>query len=372
MNVIVTGGGTAGHVFPALATARAIRDRYGASVTFIGAVDGQEATLVPDAGFPFVGLRVAAAQSRLSLQTLRAIALAFRGARACRSAVRGCDVVISIGGFASAPAVLAARRCRRPLLLIEPNTVPGVVNRIAARWASVVATAFEGTAARLPTGTRVERTGNPIRPEIAAVVGSRDRLRAEALAAFDLDADRTTVLVFGGSQGALHIDQALAGALPLLRDRSDLQVLVSTGPDHMDVLRAAIEPDAALSVRAVPFIDRMDQALAIADLAVGRSGGGVAELAACGVPSILVPYPFATENHQEENARELVATGAAEILLDDTLSPTALATAILSLMDDKKRREEMAAAARLWARPDAADRIAVLAAELTGATDDGS
>jgi len=124
-------------------------------------------------------------------------------------------------------------------------------------------------------------------------------------------------------------------------------------------------------VRAVPFIDRMDQALAIADLAVGRSGGGVAELAACGVPSVLVPYPFATENHQEENARELVGAGAAEILLDDALSPTALATAILSLMDDEERREQMAAAARLWARPDAADRIAVLAAELTGATDDG-
>jgi len=369
MNVIVTGGGTAGHVFPALATARAIRDRYGASVTFIGAIDGQEATLVPDAGFPFVGLRVAAAQSRLSMQTLHAIWFAFRGARECRPAVRGCDVVISIGGFASAPAALAARRCRRPLVLIEPNTVPGVVNRIAARWASVVATAFEGTAARLPTGTRVERTGNPIRPEIAAVAGSRDRLRAEARAAFDLDADRTTVFVFGGSQGALHIDQAVAGALPLLADRSDLQLLVSTGPDHIGVVRAAIDPEAALIVRAVPFIDRMDRALAIADLAVARAGAGVAELAACGVASILVPYPYATENHQEANARELVAAGAAEILLDDALSPSALAAAILSLVDDEGRRGDMAAAAHAWARPDAAERIAVLAAELTGATD---
>ncbi len=231
MNVIVTGGGTAGHVFPALATAHALRDRHGATVLFIGADDGQEAALVPDAGFPFVGLRVAAAQSRFSLDTLRAIALAFRGSRRARSLVRGADVVVSIGGFASAPAVLAARRTHRPLVLIEPNTVPGVVNRIAARWASVVATTFAGTAARLPAGTRIERTGNPIRQEIRAVVAERDRLRAEAREAFDLAPDRTTVLVFGGSQGALHIDRTIAAALPLLRDRGDLQLLVSTGAD---------------------------------------------------------------------------------------------------------------------------------------------
>ena len=372
MNVIVTGGGTAGHVFPALATARVMRDRYGASVTVIGAVDGQEASLVPDAGFPFVGLRVAAAQSRLSLQTLRAITLAFRGARACRPAVRACDVVVSIGGFASAPVALAARRCRRPLVLIEPNTVPGVVNRIAARWASVVATAFDGTAARLPTGARIERTGNPIRPEIAAVAGARARLRAEALAAFNLDADRTTVLVVGGSQGALHLDQVVAEALPLLRGRGDLQLLVSTGPDHLEVVRAAIETDAALIVRAVAFIDRMDRALAIADIAVSRAGASVAELASCALPSILVPYPYATENHQEGNARELVAAGAAELLLDGDLSPSTLTAAILSLVDANERRREMAAAARAWARPDAADRIAALAAQLAGATDAGS
>jgi len=372
MNVIVTGGGTAGHVFPALATAQALRDRHGATVLFIGADDGQEASLVPAAGFPFAGMRVAAAQSRFSLDTLRAIVLAFRGARRSRSLVRGADVVVSIGGFASAPAVLAARRTRRPLVLIEPNAVPGVVNRIAARWASVVATTFLGTADRLPVGTRVERTGNPIRPEIRAITLERDRLRAEACRAFDLAPDRTTVLVFGGSQGALHIDETIAAALPQLRDRSDVQLLVSTGPRHVEVVRAAIEPDAGLLVRVLPFIDRMDRALAIADLAVTRAGGGVAELAVAAVPSILVPYPFATENHQEANARELVTAGAAEMLLDADLSPSALAASILSLVDDGDRRSRMATAARAWARPDAADLIADLAVEVARATDDGA
>ena len=216
MNVILTGGGTAGHVFPALAVAGELRDAYGASVTCIGAADGQEARLVPDAGFPFVGLRVRSAQSRISLATVEAIALAMRGSRACRSTVANADVVVSIGGSASGPAVLAARRTRRPLVLMEPNSVPGVVNRIAARWADVVATTFAATARRLPARVRVERTGNPIRPEIVAVATDRARLRMEAMRAFDLREDRTTILVVGGSQGARHLDEVLAQSLPSL------------------------------------------------------------------------------------------------------------------------------------------------------------
>jgi UDP-N-acetylglucosamine--N-acetylmuramyl-(pentapeptide) pyrophosphoryl-undecaprenol N-acetylglucosamine transferase len=364
MNVVLTGGGTAGHVFPALAVARELRDTQGASVTFIGSVAGQEARLVPEDGFPFIGLRVASAQSRLSLSTLRAVALAMRGSRACQATVTAADVVVSIGGFASAPAALAARRSHRPLVLMEPNSVPGAVNRIAARWASVVATTFEATAARLPPGIRVERTGNPIRPEIAAVWTERDRLRMEARAAFDLEDGRRTVLVVGGSQGALHLDQVLAATLPSLADRRDLQLLVSTGPSHLDVVAGAIDPAAALLVRAVPFIDRMDRALAIADLAVSRAGGSVAELAACGLPAILVPYPHATEHHQEANAHEVQAAGAARTLDDDELSPSALRAGILELVGDDERRRRMGEAARAWSRPDAAARIAALAREV--------
>jgi UDP-N-acetylglucosamine--N-acetylmuramyl-(pentapeptide) pyrophosphoryl-undecaprenol N-acetylglucosamine transferase len=367
MNVVVTGGGTAGHVFPALATAAALRDEHGATVTFIGARDGQEARLVPDAGFRFVGLPVAAAQTRLSLASLGAVRLAFAGSRRCRGLVAAADVVVSIGGFASAPATLASRRTRTPLVLIEPNTVPGLVNRIAARWADAVATTFEGTAARLPSSVRVERTGNPIRPEIAALSDHRDRLRVEACAAFDLDPDRTTVLVTGGSQGARHVDEVLAGAFGLLAHRGDLQLLVATGPAHVAIVRDAIEPAAMLRVRAFGFIDRMDRALAIADLAVARAGAGIAELTAAGLPTIVIPYPYATENHQEANARELVAAGASRLLLDADLSPSTLASGILSIVDDDGARQALAAGARAWARPDAAERIARLALEIAGA-----
>jgi UDP-N-acetylglucosamine--N-acetylmuramyl-(pentapeptide) pyrophosphoryl-undecaprenol N-acetylglucosamine transferase len=366
MNVVVAGGGTGGHVFPALATATALRDGHGATVTFVGARDGQEAALVPAAGFRFVGLEVAAAQSRLSLATARAVRLAFRGARACRGLVAGADVVVSIGGFASAPAALAARRTRTPLVLIEPNTVPGVVNRIAVRWAAAVAITFEGTTARLPPGVRIERTGNPIRPEIASIVEQRDRLRAEARAAFDLEPHRTTVLVTGGSQGARHLDEVLAAALPELAARGDLQLLVATGPANLAIVQDAIDAAADVRVRAIGFIDRMDLALAIADVAVARAGGGVAELTAAGLPAILVPYPFATEHHQEANARELVAAGAARLVRDEDLSSSTLVGAILALVDDLQARRAMAAAARRWARPDAAERIARLAIEIAG------
>ncbi len=366
MNVVVTGGGTAGHVFPALATATALRDEHGASIVFVGASDGQEARLVPDAGFRFVPVRVTAAQARVSFATIRAVAYALRGSRSVRRLVRGADVVVSIGGFASGPAALAARRTRRPLVLIEPNSVPGIVNRIAARWAAAVATTFEGTAARLPKDVRIERTGNPIRTEIAAVPDRRERLRAEACDAFGLEPDRRTVFVFGGSQGALHIDQVLAGVFPALAGRADLQLLVSAGPGRDVEVARTVDPAAALRVAVVPFVERMDRAFALADLVVARAGGSVAEVTACGLPSILIPYPHATENHQEANARELVAAGAARMVLDRDLSSSTLVTAILDLMDDPAARSAMGASARAWARPDAASRIADLCAEVAG------
>jgi UDP-N-acetylglucosamine--N-acetylmuramyl-(pentapeptide) pyrophosphoryl-undecaprenol N-acetylglucosamine transferase len=369
MEVLIAGGGTAGHVFPAIAIADALAAR-GAGITYVGSPDGQEATLVPSAGYRFVPVRAISAQTRLSWRSLRAVARAIGAARSVRPLVARSDVVVGVGGFASAPAVLAARWTRRPLVLVDQNSVPGAVNRIGARWARVVATTFDATAAKLPAGTRVERTGNPVRREIVAVREDRARLAAEARTAFTLEEGRRTVLVVGGSLGALHLDEAVAGALGALRDRADLQLLVSTGAAHRAVVADAVEADAPLLVRVLPFIERMDLALAIADLAVSRAGASVAELAACSIPSILVPYPYATEHHQDANAAEVVAAGAAVSLRDAELSPSGLASCILELMDDDDRRTRMADAALAWARPDAAERIADLvteAAEAEGA-----
>jgi UDP-N-acetylglucosamine--N-acetylmuramyl-(pentapeptide) pyrophosphoryl-undecaprenol N-acetylglucosamine transferase len=359
----MSGGGTAGHVFPAVAVAERLR-AAGHDVRFVGSSAGQEATLVPAAGFPFVPVRVASAQTRLSLHTAKALWLSLTAARAVRPLVRSCDVVVGIGGYASAPAILAARRTRTPIVVIEQNGVPGVVNRLAARWARVVATTFEATADRFPAGTRIERTGNPIRRAIAEVAASRHERRDEALRVFDLEGGRRTVSVFGGSQGARALDRTVAVAIGQLRDRSDLQLLVATGPAHVGEVAPAARTSGDLLVRVVGFIDRIDLALAATDLAVARAGSGtLAELSACGVPSILVPYPYATEHHQDANAREIERAGGAEVVLEAALDAATLATRISALMDDDRRRAQMRDAMLRWARPDADERIAALVIE---------
>ena len=364
MNVVIAGGGTAGHVFPALAVAEALRERHAASITFLGSAAGPEARLVPEAGYPFTPLEVASAQHRLSLRSVRALRLTFVAARACRPLVERADAVLGAGGYASAPAALAARRTRRPMVLLSPDSVPGAVTRIAARWASAIATTFEATRTRLPARVRVERTGNPIRSEIAAVADRRTALAKEGIVAFDLQEGRRTVLVVGGSQGALALDRLVAGAVPLLQGRGDLQLLVSTGADHVGVVATAARRGTPLLVRVLPFIERMDLALAVADLAVSRSGASVAELAAAGLPAILVPYPHATEHHQDVNAREVERAGAAVAAPEASLTAEGLAGLIMDLMDDESRRSAMSDAARAWARPDAAARVADLIADV--------
>lgn len=363
MKVVMSGGGTAGHVFPALAVAELLR-ASGHDVRFVGSSTGQEASLVPAAGFAFTPVRVASAQTRVSLHTARALWMSLAAARAVRPLVRAADVVVGIGGYASAPAILAARRSRTPIVLVEQNGVPGVVNRIAARWARVVATTFDATADRLPAGTRVVRTGNPVRRQIVEVPGARADRRAQALELFGLDDERRTLSVFGGSQGARQLDRTVAEMIGELRRRGDLQVLVATGPAHVHEVAPTERVAGDLLVRVVGFIERMDLALAASDVAVARAGSGtIAELATCGVPSILVPYPHATENHQEANAREVERAGGARVLLESAMSPAILADRVTSLLADEASREAMRTAMLAWARPDAGERIVELVTE---------
>jgi UDP-N-acetylglucosamine--N-acetylmuramyl-(pentapeptide) pyrophosphoryl-undecaprenol N-acetylglucosamine transferase len=184
---------------------------------------------------------------------------------------------------------------------------------------------------------------------------------------FELHTGRATVLVTGGSLGALHVDRAVASALPLLAGRSDTQLLVLTGRAHEAVVATAVDAAREPLVRTVPFLERMELAFAVADFAVSRAGGNtIHELAVCGLPSILIPYPHATGNHQEANARALARAGAAEVLLDTDLTAGVLAARITALVDDSARRESMSAAATAWAKPDADRRVAALVTEVAG------
>lgn len=363
MRVVLAAGGTAGHIFPGLALARRLRDGHGAEVLFVGRAGGQESRLIPAAGFRLVTVESRPFVRRLSPAALAAPVAALRAARRARRVVRGADVAVGMGGYTSVPVAVAAWRERVPLVLHEQNAVPGLANRLAARWARAVALSFAEAASRFPRRARTVVTGNPVRDAIARVPAERDALTAEAREELGLEAGRRTVVVFGGSQGALHLDRAAAGAVGLLGDRDDLQLLIITGPAHVQEVERRLPHGSPLPVRAVPFVDRMELVYAAADLAVSRAGAGtIAELTVAGVPALLIPYPYATGDHQEANARALQRAGGAAVLLDDQLEPAILSERVLEMLEPV-RLKAMGERSAAFGRPDAAEALANLVVE---------
>lgn len=365
MRVVIGTGGTAGHVFPALATAARLRERHGADILFVGRDRGQEARLVPAAGFAMATVEALPFVRKLSPAMLRAPVAALRAARRCRTIVRGVDVVVGMGGYVSVPVSLAARWERVPLVLHEQNAVPGLANRVAARWARAVALTFAETGRLLPRHAPTVLTGNPVRDQVLAVRDGREALRREALRTFDLEGGRRTIVAFGGSQGAVRVNAAMTGACRLLADRDDLQVLLLSGPAHEETVRRDLSGGGTLRVRVEPFVDRIELAYAVADLMVTRAGATtIAEVSACGLPAVLVPYPHATGRHQEANARALEGVGGATVIADGDLSPGPLAERIEAVIDHAERLDAMRRASSSFGRPGAADALADVAAEV--------
>jgi UDP-N-acetylglucosamine--N-acetylmuramyl-(pentapeptide) pyrophosphoryl-undecaprenol N-acetylglucosamine transferase len=361
--IVIAGGGTAGHVYPGLALAAELRARS-FEVAFIGTDRGIEARLVPAAGFELVLVPASPVLRKLSMTTIRAPFVALRSVARCREIVWGARTVVGVGGYVSVSAVVAARREGVPVVLHEQNAVPGLANRTLARTARAVGLTFADAAREFPGSVRTVITGNPIRAEIRRVAAERRALAEEGRAALGLDWERRTILVFGGSQGALHLDRAAVDAFRILAGRADLQVVLVTGPAHHEVMVRALPASSPLLVRSVPYLDRMDLAYACADLVVSRAGATtIAEITACGLPALLIPYPYATGNHQEANARALQRAGGASVLLDGQLSGGALAARIEELIDDQERLAAMAERSRAFGRPDAAERLADLVLE---------
>ena len=361
--MVIAGGGTAGHVFPALALARRLR-AAGAEVAFAGTQRGPEARLAPAEGFGFTAIEARPVPRRPSADAVRAPLVAAHAVRACRPLVERADVVVGMGGYVSVPPVLAAFAARRPVVLHEQNAVAGLANRLCARWARRIGLSFAEAAATLPRRARAVVTGNPVREEIVAVRERRAELAETAREALGLEAARRTVVVFGGSQGARRIDEAAAGAARLLGGRGDLQFLVLTGEAHRGLVEEADGAGGRLLLRALPFLDRMELAYAAADLVVARAGASsIAEITVCGLPAILVPYPYATAGHQEANARALERAGAAAVLRDVELTPRVLGTRIAALLEDPATLARMAGRAAAWGKPDAAARVAELVEE---------
>lgn len=345
--MVIAAGGTAGHVVPALAVAEVLRER-GAEVEFIGG-ERAEAELVPAAGYPFHRLAVAGIDRRNPLRAARALLLAGRAvvrARALLGRLRP-DAVLGGGGYVAGPVGLAARSLRLPLVLTEADSHLGVTNRVLAPFARRVCLAFP-LAGR--SGERYLVTGRPV----PAATGRADR--AAARSRFGIGADETCLLVFGGSLGARRLNEA---ALDAFGAAAPCAVLHASGRrDHDELRRRLDELGAPLRYRLVPYVEPFADAYAAADLAAARAGSSVLELAAAGLPSILVPYPHATGNHQTANARYMERAGAAVVVPDGELDGARLAREVRALLAAPERLAAMATAARAAARPDAAERIA--------------
>ena len=345
MRIVFAGGGTGGHLFPGLAVAREFQRRDGnTQILFIGTEQGIEYQVLPKEGFKLETLAVKGLKGRGLRGLLDALYGIPAGLWRSLAILRGFhpDCVIGLGGYASGPVLLAAKLKRIRCAIMEQNLRPGFTNRLLARWVDRVFTAYRESEDYFPRA-RVLETGNPVRWTQTPQVKRSEKF---------------SLLVFGGSAGARRINYAVVDALKLLGDLNNAMVIThQTGQLDYDTIKQAY---GALPFEATvtPFIDRMDEAYAGADLVLCRAGAmTLAELTVFGKAAILVPYPFAIYDHQRSNAESLQERGAAAVILDQELTGEVLAERIRGYFTDRSRLERMAAAARALGRPDAAARI---------------
>jgi UDP-N-acetylglucosamine--N-acetylmuramyl-(pentapeptide) pyrophosphoryl-undecaprenol N-acetylglucosamine transferase len=351
IRVIIAGGGTGGHIIPGLAIARALQAKYSADILFIGTARGLETKLIPSAGFELKLVKVGALKgvsvakrARTMFDLPRAIWAAGRMIREFQA-----DVVIGVGGYASGPAMIAAILRGVPTLAFEMNAVPGLANRIVARFVSASAVHFEDTKKYFRNATV---TGVPVRQQFFIAAEKHER-------------ERPMILVTGGSQGAKALNKAFREAAPeLLKRVPGLRIVHQTGERDLADTKTAYE-QAGIEANVSAFITDMPAAFAQADLLMCRAGAStVAEVAAAGKPAIFVPFPFATDDHQKRNAEALTAKGAALLIAESELTPERIANEVSSIITNPQRLKEMSLAANALSHPQASEEIAEIVAGL--------
>lgn len=358
MRVFVSGGGTAGHIYPALAVARLIARADGDEVAFVGAPGSLEERLSAEAGLRFVPVRSRGWDRARPLTFITGVLTTVGSLLRCISLLgrERTDVVCGFGGYVSLPLGLAAVMRGVPLVIHEQNAVPGLANKVLARWATTVCLTYPDSAAYLRPGVRSVVTGNPVRSSVL----DADRLRGRA--AFGVGEGDTLVLVFGGSRGARHLNGAVVDLYKRLSDIEGLKVVQIAGPLEADAVRRSL---AEIAGGAVPewwavreYVDEMGDLLAAADLVVCRAGATtLAELSALGKPMVLVPYPYATDDHQTHNAEPFIAVDGAVAFRDEDIDGPEFAATVLGLLEDPGRRTRMALNAGTLGRPHAADAV---------------
>jgi UDP-N-acetylglucosamine--N-acetylmuramyl-(pentapeptide) pyrophosphoryl-undecaprenol N-acetylglucosamine transferase len=348
--LMIAGGGTGGHIYPAIAIAREYVARDASrKVIFVGTERGLEKTIVPKAGFPLEFINVGGLKGKGGLDLLRNVArLPLGFIDAWRAVGRHKpDAVLGVGGYSSGPVLVAAKLRGVPTIVHEANAFPGLANRVLARWVTTVAVAFQDALPRMKRTDGVV-TGNPIRKEFFDL-GAKPRI-PEA---------RRRLLIFGGSQGSRVLNDAMTGALLFLaRHKETLDIVHQTGPNELEKVKTAYSQSAFLNARVVPYLDPMADEIAAADIVVSRAGAmTIGELSAIGRAAILVPFAAATNNHQELNARVVERAGGAVVITEAELSPERLASAISDIAADPERASRMGTASKTLATPDATKTI---------------
>lgn len=356
MKIIISGGGTGGHVFPAIAIADAIKKlRPDADILFVGAKGKLEMEKVPKAGYPIMGLWISGFQRKLTWQNLLFPVKLIASSWKARQIVRRFrpDVAVGVGGYASGPTLNAAAAAGIPTVLQEQNSFPGVTNRILAKKAAKICVAYERMDQFFPKEKTV-LTGNPVRSE---VFQDLDQKRTEGLDYFHLHHGKKTIFLFGGSLGARTLNEAMATSTELLRQHPEVQVLWQVGKIY-EASFGQCETAQLPNVQVRPFIDRMDLAYAAADLVIGRAGAlSISEMCLVGKPSILVPSPNVAEDHQTKNAQALVVKQAALMVSDAEVKEKLLLLA-LGVFENEVISKKMGENIGRLAKPNAAAEIA--------------
>lgn len=353
--IIISGGGTGGHVFPAIAIADALKARQPESrILFVGALGRMEMDRVPKAGYEIVGLPIAGLQRRLTTKNLSfpfKLLASLRKARKIVSEFQP-QIAVGVGGYASGPVLRSAASRGVPTLVQEQNSFPGITNRILAKKATAVCVAYPDMNKWFPDH-KIILTGNPVRKEVLDFAGKRE----EAAKAFGLSPDKTTVLVVGGSLGARTINESVENLLEMFQ-AGEFQMIWQTGKHYADRAQNAVRARNLANVVATPFIERMDLAYAMADLVVSRAGAmSVSELTLAGKPSILIPSPNVAEDHQTKNAKALADRDAA-VLIPDDAAKRKLPEVLSKILGDASWRARLSENAKTLALPDAAEKIA--------------
>lgn len=356
MNIVLSGGGTAGHINPALALAEVLEER-GHNVYFAGTPGGVEARLVPQAGISFTSFEASGFHRGHPLSIVKGVRKISKSTKLAKKwfAEIKPDVVVGFGGYVSIPVARAAEEMGIPVVVHEQNSVMGMANKYLSARADAVCLTYECSGAHVADQGHVHITGNPVRKRVVQAT------REEGRRMLGIPEDALLLVVFGGSLGARHINQAVTAMKGELLGRDGLYVVHITGPKELD----QVEEDLALTdaqrerYKVMGYQDNMPETLAAADAVVSRAGAtSLAEISARAVPALLVPFPYAAEDHQTKNAREYVEAGAAYMMADDQLDSPQFAEKLLEMVDDVRVREAMHAAAAGFETGGAAQKLA--------------